>query len=515
MIKYSLFITLFLVFICSVPAQSLFDKEITLDSHSGTVEEFLKSISEKGGFYFTYSSTQIPVDKRFFFLSRKQTVKAFLDVMFKDFGVEYVEHYNKIILKSVSSAVRVISITGVVKDKSCNDVVSNVNVKIADAAFGDITDINGNFSIQAPVSKFSDKITLKCSHIAYKDVTVTLKKDKIKNIEILMDMNVMSLPEVKIFGVPQIAYANTEFQIYDYELFYSKILLVVYEKKLSKSNILLVDRDMKVDCIKDINGTPVGMYKDCIGNVNLITFYYPFKITMNAGCLSVNYAKQDWQNKINKPCVAQAKNGLYYYYFYGPARLSVNYSYYNSYTKTDSVFRQIKDTVASNELKNKLENQDAANSRGSMADLKLSTWEGGDKESFQQDADDNNKKNQMYAPMLSIKDSLFIFNHCDGLIEVYSMNAKYKRRIKISYHKLSGWKHKIYTDRATNKVYTCFARNGIYEISEINLNTGYLEAPCKVPFSWIDKIQINEGNIYFLYKSAQYNYKKCLYKLKL
>lgn len=498
----------------SYAQDALLEKVVTIDKHSGTIEELLNQISSKGDFYFTYSSTQIPIDKRVFFISRTQTVKAFLDAIFKDYGVEFVERNNKIILKSLESSINTVIISGVIKDKSCNDGIMGVNIKIEGTTFGDMTDMNGNFSIPVPVHKQFSKINLICSHIAYKDVTVIVKKDKLKNIEIPMEMNIMNIPEVRIFGVPQIAYANTEFQIYDYELFYDRILLVVYEKKLSRSNLLLVDKEMKVECIKEVNGTPVGMYKDCIGNVNLICFYSPFTVTMNAGCLAISYAKQDRLNKINKPCVAKAKNGLHYYYYYGPARLSVDYSFYNPYTKIDSVFRQIQDTAASNALKDKLEKSTVSNSRGSMADIKVGDWDGDDKETFQQDADDN-KKNLLYAPLLAIRDSLYIFNHCEGKIEVYNMSAKYKRSVSINYYKISGWKHKIYLDKETSRAYTCFWKNGIYEVNEINLNSGKLEEPCKIHFAWIDKIQINSGHIYYLYKSAQNNYKKCLYKQKL
>lgn len=512
--KVFICIVFFFIINCSYAQISLLEKEITIDKHSGTIEELLKEISIKGDFYFTYSSSQIPIDKRFFFLSRKQTVKVFLDAMFKDYGVEYIERYNKIILKSLAASINTITLTGIVKDKSCNDGISGVNIKIEGTTYGEMTDMNGNFSIQVPVHKQFNKINLICSHIAYTEVTLSVKKDKIKNIEIMMDMNVMNIPEVRIFGVPQIAYANTEFQIYDYELFLDNILLVVYEKKLSRSNLLLVDKEMKVVCLKEVNGTPVGMYKDCIGSVNLITFYYPFNVTLNAGCLAVKFAKQDRLNKINKPCVAKAKNGLHYYYYYGPARLSVDYSFYNPITKTDSVFRNIQDTAASNLLKEKLEKSTVSISRGSMADIKVGEWDGDDKETFQQDADDN-KKNLMYAPLLAIKDSLYIFNHCEGKIEVYNIYAKFKRSVPVNYYKIQGWKHKIYLDNETGRAYTCFWKNGIYEVNEINLNTGKLEESCKIHFAWIDKIQINAGHIYYLYKSAQNNFKKCLYKQKL
>lgn len=494
--------------------QELLDKIIAIEKHSYTIEQLLKELSNKGEFYFTYSTNHIPADKKVFLISKKQTVKSYLDYMFTDCGIDYVVLNNKVILKPKNNALKTIVLKGVVKDKSCNDGISNVNVKVAGTPHGTTTNDAGHFSLLVPIHAQSQKIELQFSHVSYKNLEIAWKKTE-KNIEVFLETNIVNIPEINIFGVPQIAFADVEYQIYDYEIFHENILLVVYEKRLSKSKLLLVDKDQKAICMKDISGTPVGMYKDCIGDINLITFYYPFKITLNSGCLSVSHAKQNWQNKINKPCVTQSKNGLFFYYYYGPARLSVDYSFFNPITKNDSVFRQVKDTIAMNELKDKLEKNDAQPvSRGSMADIKVGEWEGDDKETFSQQTLENRKKT-VYAPMLAFRDSLYIFNHCDNKIEVYSMNARLKRSINIKYHKNDGWKYKIFLDKATNSVYTCFFRNNIYEFFEIDLQTGELKNPCKIYNNWIDKVQIHAGNIYYIYKPAQYNFKKCLYKQKL
>ncbi|HBX52218.1 MAG: hypothetical protein A2275_03500 [Bacteroidetes bacterium RIFOXYA12_FULL_35_11] len=494
----------------------LLDKLVTVSRHSATIDVYLKEISAKGNFTFTYSNTQIPLDKKVFIINRTQKVSAILDILFKNYDVEYIERYNKIILKPLSSALKTINISGIVKDKSCDESLAGVNIKVYGSSFGAQTDQQGVFRITVPVHKNTENFKLIISHISYKSDTVIVPKSKINKIAVFLESNILDIPEINIFGVPQIAFGNTEFHIYDYEILQDNILLIVYEKRLSKSNLLLVNKDLKLSCIREIGGTPVGMYKDCVDDVNLITFYKPYKLTLKDECLSFVSAKQTWLNKIHKPCVAKTKAGLLFYYYYGPTRLSVDFSFYNPVTKKDSVFRQITDTISLNELKENLEKntQGQQNARGNMADIKIGDWDGDDRLSFET-ASDVEKKKQLYTPMIFLQDSLFIFNHCEGLLEIYNNQAKHIRSVNISYQDSPDWKRKVYIDNATKKIYTLFFKNNHYEVTEIDKLTGALGETCKLHYTWVDKIQVHEGNVYFLYKPAQYNFRKCLYKQKL
>ena len=67
-----------------------------------TVETFMKILEKKGGFTFSYSS-DIPVNKKIKILSKKQTVKQFLDEIFTGGTVKYIEKRNKIILVPTKS----------------------------------------------------------------------------------------------------------------------------------------------------------------------------------------------------------------------------------------------------------------------------------------------------------------------------------------------------------------------------------------------------------------------------
>ena len=74
-----------------------------------------------------------------------------------------------------------------------------------------------------------------------------------------------------------------------------------------------------------------------------------------------------------------------------------------------------------------------------------------------------------------------------------------------------------HNDEVKEKVYTLFRKDGISTIQEINLKTGELANSSVIPeLPFIDKIKINNDNIYFLYTehNEQSNYKK-LYRMKI
>ncbi|MEM8567794.1 MAG: hypothetical protein AAGF85_15135, partial [Bacteroidota bacterium] len=78
------FPALFLCFISlvkTIAQDNLLNKEIMLTKNTGSIEQLLREISDKGGFNFTYSN-QILIDGEFTLKGQKQSVSAYLDQLF-------------------------------------------------------------------------------------------------------------------------------------------------------------------------------------------------------------------------------------------------------------------------------------------------------------------------------------------------------------------------------------------------------------------------------------------------
>ena len=406
------------------------------------------------------------------------------------------------------------TIHGQVFDSATLAPIPNVNLIIEGTKYGTVTNENGLYNLKYRSNKKLSKIHIQVSHVSYNNHELILTPKEQEQTNIFISQKILELPEIKIFGVPQIIYSNNEFNLFDYEISNDTIFLIVYEKKLERSKLLIIDNNFEPICIKDI-GKPVGIFEDCSGNVNLITFLYPYKIKFSDKCFDMVFTQQDISNKLYMPCVATTNNGYVFSYFYGTTRYTAEYSFFVPETGEDSTFRHIEDTLHSKTIINKADKKNQGkNKRSKMADTKLSEWTGKANIYFDPVTEDL-KNDYLYCPMFYLADSIFLFNHIENVIEVYNKRGTLAKTIAISYHKEKGWLKKIIIDKITNKAYTLFQKNKKYMLAEIDLIYGNAKEPVSIKFPWIDKIQVLNGVLYFLYKTDAVNYKKSLYKQTL
>lgn len=199
---------LIVIYIClfcfntSISAQnSLLEKKIEVLARITTVGTFMKILEKKGNFTFSYSG-DIPVNNKVQILSKKQTIKQFLDEIFPGGMVNYIEKGNKIILvpkKSGSSKLKQKQIIiGKVIDKDTKAPLIGVNVVISseNPIIGASTDDRGVFRIDnVPIGRHD--ILLK--YVGYKDRiihNVLLVSAKILNLSIEMDKSIYNINEV-------------------------------------------------------------------------------------------------------------------------------------------------------------------------------------------------------------------------------------------------------------------------------------------------------------------------------
>jgi hypothetical protein len=65
-------------------------------------------------------------------------------------------------------------------------------------------------------------------------------------------------------------------------------------------------------------------------------------------------------------------------------------------------------------------------------------------------------------------------------------------------------------------VYAMFNNDGIYSIQQIDLETGRLKgSEIKINFTFVERIEIQDNYIYFLYRKNKEDARKLLYKIDL
>ncbi|MCD7935441.1 MAG: TonB-dependent receptor [Tannerellaceae bacterium] len=169
---------------------------VTLRVKNTTIENVLEKIEEETEFRFFYNSTLIDANRKINVDMKDADIFKVLDHVFKNTNVDYKVIDNDILLvtKDVDSVTQttVPFIKGSVLD-TYGDPVIGANVLIKGSGDGVISDINGDFSIAAPIGSI-----LVISYIGYIPMEITVKDDQ--KLNIVMQEDSQALDEVVVVG---------------------------------------------------------------------------------------------------------------------------------------------------------------------------------------------------------------------------------------------------------------------------------------------------------------------------
>ena len=70
-------------------------------------------------------------------------------------------------------------------------------------------------------------------------------------------------------------------------------------------------------------------------------------------------------------------------------------------------------------------------------------------------------------------------------------------------------------DAPQQKAYALFQKNGLYELKLLNLETGELETTYRISNPFAQKIRVQNGQVYFLYKDPKLLNRQFLFKAAL
>ena len=137
----------------------------------------------------------------------------------------------------------------------------------------------------------------------------------------------------------------------------------------------------------------------------------------------------------------------------------------------------------------------------------------------------------MIFPIIKTRDNtLAFFNFGEDLIELMNKDGRILNTVPISFHKEkilfsdtlssvrfsdSGWRwgNIILVDELNRNVYTTFLKFGMIRINRIDLETGKLIKGTVIPLLFPEKIEIYDGEAYFLNLGENENWKLAKCKL--
>ncbi len=378
-----------------------------------------------------------------------------------------------------------IRVSGKITDSNTGSIIKNVNIRIKGTNVGSVLFKNGHYSIN--VSEIPATIIF--SHIAYEKHYLKINSKISQEINIQLKPLIVKLDEFSISGkIVKNILKNKPLHISDYEFYENNILLLAYkDRKLSKTKILLVD-----DFGDTIAGLPVRkpvkFFKDCIDNVHLICKDTVWQIYFDSEKLQLLYPVNPKKfDLIMKTCVEESGNNIYFM-DYAYHNQILKYYYYNRKTKKAKTLRIIGDEKAIAMV------DDFDRYIQRLIDFGVSDI--GAYIRF----DKMCMIEPVFVPLNKIGDTICIFNYVNSIMEFYDHDGELVNKTPIDFHNKKHRVEDIFIDEVYNKVYTLFKINGISYLYEINLKDGSLGKAIKIPdFPFVSKIQINNGNIYFLY----------------
>ena len=173
-------------------------KQLTLKLNNVTVKEALEAIKTIGGYSYWFDARDLNITQRISLNVVNRTIDDVLALVFKGQKVEYkIKNGNIVISKSIlketpQKKTEIKRVSGIVLDERGEPVIG-ASVLIPESNISVITDLNGKFTVDAPIDS---KIHI--SYIGYESQEQKIKESS--NLRISLSENPKNLNEVVVVG---------------------------------------------------------------------------------------------------------------------------------------------------------------------------------------------------------------------------------------------------------------------------------------------------------------------------
>lgn len=425
-----------------------------------------------------------------------------------------------------------INFKGIIRDEQTLKPIKDVNIKVHGTTKGTSTDHAGNFSIR--LDKTPSKLVISCIgyEVAYYEITGIPNKP----FEFLLNPKSYELREVDISSMKySFLFKDKNYSVLDYELMSDHILMVVFRYQLKRSELVLLGRSGDTLAISKLPEIPPAMlFKDFLSNVHYFSIsnnsYQCFFNEENHRIEFLYKTTVDSLRSIVKPYIFKMSDRLYFQetmangfgtafgYYEKDAgkkyiRKCLNYKKISEYKDDQTFYRKWNNSLGASNL------LDPDDIESDLAfDFSISRSEGGGFGKNEARAHQFEFFNMIYPVIIIGDDSIAFFNFASDRIELMNKNGKIRNTVPITFHKeslsMAGpgnsirlsnagwlWGSSILVDEYNHHAYTIFHKNGMVRVQQIDLEAGKLSSGTVLPFPFPEKIEIYNGEAYFLIKS--------------
>jgi len=418
------------------------------------------------------------------------------------------------IINNTSAQIKKYIINGIITDETTGERVKNATVQINGFDFGTISNVNGYFR-----AVINEKPTiLYISHLSY-EKKVIRNLEEYKNLRITLKQKTVEIAEVVVRAerVKNI-HVPKELWAFDYEFYEEKIILLGFKKTLSDIRLILMRNWGDTICSIPFDKKVVRLKTDPLDGVYLETkdstyqiFYYNGKLELLPAVSNKKF------NDAFSTCVGYSNGSLYFQYNRYHNFVSEIYWVNLTNKRKQFDFRTIRDTIKINRFEKEYDffYYSKRNLELGMSVSEIEKNLPLLRESQQFDwVDSTSRFSSLYVPFVKVGNRFCILNYFESKLEVYSDKNELINEFPINFHNDPSWEKNYFVDPVRKKLYNLFRKNGISSLREISLDNGALGPFIKIPeFTFIEKIKVKDGSIYFLYRDNINEGPRMLYKM--
>lgn len=411
------------------------------------------------------------------------------------------------------------------KDKNTQENIPNVNAlfQLEDSAFKAKSNFSGKIFVKL---LSSEKFTIAMDHGYYDSESLTVfppksifSGDTIRKTVYLTKTKVKMLNEVVVLapGAVQVLFQSEKLSVSDFEILPNgELLLLAYPKRLDKGSELLIYDGKQVLQSFKLKENPKELIHDFRGNVHVVCENGVYGIHREKKYIEISTIDKAYYMKYIFPVVDTVQSKLFFSNF-NPNYPAFDYLAFDQLDSTYSKIMEIKDDLM----------MELYRAEYKWVDVRTKLWAankeietGIDKEIW---VGANYFTNtiyykELYAPMFRKNDSIYVFDYYKDLLFSFDSRGNKLDSIPIFHHyqpKQTGWKRNLLQDEITGEVYAFFEKAGICSVQKINLRTGILGDKIQFEHKYVDKVAINGGKAYYIYRPFESAQKKFLYVTQL
>jgi hypothetical protein len=408
-------------------------------------------------------------------------------------------------------------IQGCITDEQTGKVLPYALIRTTAGDEGGVAEENGCFDFTVKTLPVEIEISL----VGYENKKLKVTTSSILRIQLKQATYMMNQVEITDFSFERVA-GNTTRSIWDYAWLDGQLLLCEYGTSLSRSRMILITTEGDTLAMNNAPGRSFAMFNDCMNKAYLLSKDSLWEYFLEKDELKYFPAESAiLAERVLQYCVGVNEASIYFAIpsgaelRLGQDPIAMKYKTHNDkmqYYRFDKAmdklmaFESVEDEFVQKLKKDEIEYGDGPQPRPpidshSYAASKVFFYQIMCKE--------------IDAPMYYLNDSLYILDHTNEELKVYSQSGTFIRHLPMTHHLIPHYNRESICDEMRQNIYVVYETNGIYTLKKLDTNNASVGSGITIPHLFPEHITITDNYIYYIHRDEKVHEAHVLSRLKI